>query len=200
MVTKLLVPDKMAKRLLIEKLSGIVPTKLCSAGFVAANKSRTGFSTSWLRDRHVVIDMLEFQWDTLERPSFIINFRQVDHPNDIAAVRKAPKMAQPGDFGLRLYMKQSPFGWFKPRLFFRSSWTIDGEMRYVTENVVKGLDEVVNFFDGGPATRFMQDSPNWLDPRLPDDPPPWSSGGLGSGYHLPTRRVGHGQNLWASQQ
>ena len=192
----LFLSDKIVIKALRDRLRAVVVPKLHELEFVPTSARKVGFPLKWVRDRPDAIDMMEFQWKDLGRPEFVINFRRFDHPDDIAVVRADPAHADPGSFALRAYMKPSPFGWFRPSLRARFPRWLPGAVEGVAQIAAQRVGELADFLDGGPPTAFLQDSFLWLDKRLPDNPPPWDSLPVGSAYHLPSRRVGIGEELW----
>ena len=166
-------------------------------GFVVPGpEKKDRLPVKWYRDRGDTIDSICFQWDKYYRPSLVINFRSFNHPDDLSVCRDNPQSINAEDFGLRAHMKPGPFGWFQPSLL--RCW-INPKMAFepVIQELKRSLADVSSVMKGGKASTPMQDSNEWLDPRLPDNPPPWNdgSGGVRSDYHLPPFRVGEGKKL-----
>lgn len=186
------------KGILSAALQREVEPVLEGLGFSPVTTPRKGsFRTKWLRDRESVIDAIDFQWDTPNRPKFAINFRDFSHPDDLEACRSHAGSIQPGDFGMRAYMGNSIFAWFKPSLP-RALFDPERACERLVPAVVESIRDIDRALKGGAATTPMGDSPLWLDPRLPGHPPPWNEpgeGGPGSRYHLPEIRVGSGTRL-----
>jgi hypothetical protein len=185
------------RREMSRELSRQIPQILKELGFLPVRPAKKDrLPLNWHRDRANIIDALMFQWDKYNRPSLIINFRSFTHEADIALCRKDPKEIAAWDFGLRAHMKPSVFGWFKTS-YFHSLFNSDAAINAVTEKMKRSLSDIDNVMKGGTATTPMQDSSRWLDPRLPDSPPPWTweYGKIPSAYHLPPYRVGKGDKL-----
>jgi hypothetical protein len=177
-------------------LSENIPETLERAGFKSVRVGKRGsLPTSWYRDRAIIIDGIIFQWDKYNWPSVVINFRSFAHPEDIENCRKNPKDILAWDFGLSSLMKPSMFGSFKvsySAFLFNRALAIGS----VVEKMKISIADIDHVMMGGTAKTPMVDSSNWLDPRLPDNPPPWTEAGkVGSSYHLPPYRVGSGCKL-----
>lgn len=189
--------EKDIKAALVLSMQAHLRTHLLDLGFYPISPRRTRrFNLKWMRDRGTEIDAIEFQWDAYGRPSFIINFRSFNHPDDLATCRSNPKSINAWDFGCRAYMEPSPFGWFRVR-FRDRIFGLDRAISKIVRSAIQRLTEASNFLLGHPPTDFLQDSELWLDDRAKTSPPPWNSGPVGTQYHLPPRRVGEGDKLWS---
>jgi hypothetical protein len=168
--------DKELKRRMDEQMRAVLVPHLESLGYRSiGGKSRQKFKPRWVRDRGNEIDAIDFQWNSLARPSFGINFRSFDHPDDLAKCRSDPKSIEPADFGMKAYMKPNFGFWFKAGIL--SNFT--GGHRSVSIAIAAAkirLTELSDFLTGGLSTPLFKDSFSWDDERLPDNPPPWTDG------------------------
>ncbi len=181
---------KTAKELLKQNLIARGIPKLRNLGFASPRRLAKGYSSLWLRDRGNQIDLFDFQWDWHGRPAFIINFRDISHPDDLRLVREFPNKATPWDFGLRASMAKGKERWFAPRFTRRLAPLINKETYIVMDSVCDRIGEVASFLEGRPPSGYLRDCVSWNDKRLPSDPPPWTERAPGSKYHLPLFRAG----------
>ena len=192
--------DKEVRAALYLKMIEVLEPHLKSLGFSFVGRpSKKRFKVLWIRDRGSALDAIEFQWNTLDRPSFILNFRSFDHPDDLVDCRQNPGGIHPADFGMRAFMKSHYAGWFKPSWIKSKAGFAEPEIDKVVASAKLTLTEISDFLLGGPPSALMMDSSNWLDRRLPDNPPPWTEvpSPIGSNYHLPSRRAFSGKKLSA---
>jgi len=181
--------DRVLKSELQAKMKEVLEPRLRFLNFISPGKaSKDQFPALWLRDRESELDGILFQWDRYGRPSFIINFRSFSHPDDLAKCRASLRRVDPTDFGLRAYMKAAPRGWFKPGLLDRV-FRADSGIASVVDTARSRLVELSDFCTGAAPAAFLYDCISWEDKRLPDNPPPWNDGPVGSQYHLPPRRA-----------
>lgn len=184
--------DRLKKLLKQRMLQDLVP-KLNNLGFHSVGgKSKYKFHPRWVRDKGQSLDAIEFQWDNLGFPKFVINFRSFEHPDDLLLCRSDENSIRVDDFGFRAYMRPSASGWFQPSWFgamINSNSAIEKVVRSASERI----DEISTFLDGGEPSFLMQDSHMWTYPRLLEGPPPWADGI--SVYHLPNCRIGQDERL-----
>jgi hypothetical protein len=182
------------KSLLKAHIAERVPAKFKELGFQPVTTARKkSLPRRWYRDRGTIFDIIAFDWYTYDRPSFIVDFRSFDHPDDLYQCHNDLKSVGEYDFGLRAYMKPKYSGWFKPSLIL--CWVNRKQaVSRVVDALLVSLVDVDHVMQGGTPSTPMKDGSGWRDPRLPDSPPPWGEPGGKriSNYHLPPYRVGKG--------
>jgi hypothetical protein len=166
---------------------------LLHAGFTSRHRPPVNH---WIRYTTQKVDVIELWWDKYQRPRFVYEFRSFDHPIDLVKINDNPKAAVAWDFGTRIFRLRSVNAWFRVNRL-QYLFTPEATIKKAVLEATLALSAVLHFLNGGPPVSEMYDSHLWADPRIPDNPPPWSNGQFGSEFHLPSRRVGGDSGLWA---
>ena len=150
--------NKELNALLKAELAARVTKRLLDQGFRPLGQVRGGkLPFRYWREASERVDMLEFQWDKYHRPSFVINFRPVEHQGDIARFKPNPRENWPHLYSA--YFRASDGGvfgerWFKIRLFARI-FSPKPAITRLAEKVERRVIEIDEFLKGGKRPRSI---------------------------------------------
>jgi hypothetical protein len=162
--------DKELNALIKEELITRVVPQLAELGFKPFGRTNRGkLPFHYWRDLGHRIDMLDFQWDKYNRPSFVINFRPVEDERDIVRLRAEPKK----------YWDQLYTGYFRAGGDFKGWFTVEGlgrrfwlerTIQKLVQNVRLRIVDIDRFLNGGPPGQYIRSTGQLLKPEAtPDD-------------------------------